>query len=68
MPLDTESILEVIRPVQDPEQQKSLVDLKMILKVAIEGAKVSYTLVLTTPACPLREFIVEDCQKAVKQL
>jgi len=29
---------------------------------------VSFTLVLTTPACPLREFIVEDCQKAVKQL
>jgi ATP-binding protein involved in chromosome partitioning len=29
---------------------------------------VSFTLVLTTPACPLRQFIVEDCEKAVKQL
>lgn len=40
----------------------------MIRNVKVEGDKVSFTLVLTTPACPLREFIVEDCQRAVKQL
>lgn len=66
--LDTQSVLEVLRPVQDPELQKSLVELNMIRNVQIKGTKVSFTLVLTTPACPLREFIVEDCQKAVKQL
>jgi ATP-binding protein involved in chromosome partitioning len=54
MPLDTASILEVLRPVQDPELQKSLVELNMIRNVAIDGGKVSFTLVLTTPACPLR--------------
>jgi ATP-binding protein involved in chromosome partitioning len=68
MTLDTHSVLEVLRPVQDPELQKSLVELNMIRDVAIEGGNVSFTLVLTTPACPLREFIVEDCQRAVKQL
>jgi len=66
--LDTESILEVLRPVQDPELQKSLVELNMIRNVKVDGGKVSFTLVLTTPACPLREFIVEDCQTAVKKL
>ena len=66
--LDTESILEVLRPVQDPELQKSLVELNMIRNVEVEGGNVSFTLVLTTPACPLREFIVEDCQTAVKTL
>jgi ATP-binding protein involved in chromosome partitioning len=66
--LDTKSILEVLRPVQDPELQKSLVDLNMIRNVQVDGGKVSFTLVLTTPACPLREFIVEDCQKAVREL
>lgn len=40
----------------------------MIRNLKIQGGEVSFTLVLTTPACPLREFIVEDCQKAVKQL
>ncbi len=66
--LDTKSILEVLRPVQDPELQKSLVELNMIRNVTVNGGKVRFTLVLTTPACPLREFIVEDCEKAVKQL
>jgi ATP-binding protein involved in chromosome partitioning len=40
----------------------------MIRNLKIDSGHVSFTLVLTTPACPLREFIVEDCQKAVKQL
>ncbi|MEB3882884.1 Mrp/NBP35 family ATP-binding protein [Lyngbya sp. CCY1209] len=66
--LDARSVLEVLKPVQDPELQKSLVELNMIRNVEIDGGDVRFTLVLTTPACPLREFIVEDCQKAVKQL
>lgn len=66
--LDASSVLEVLRPVQDPELRKSLVELNMIRNVKIDNGTVSFTLVLTTPACPLREFIVEDCQKAVKQL
>jgi ATP-binding protein involved in chromosome partitioning len=66
--LDTQAILEVLKPVQDPELQKSLVELNMIRNVAIDNGNVSFTLVLTTPACPLREFIVEDCEKAVKTL
>ncbi len=66
--LSSDSVLEVLKPVQDPELQKSLVDLNMIRNVTIDGGTVSFTLVLTTPACPLREFIVEDCEKAVKQL
>ena len=66
--LDASSVLDVLRPVQDPELRKSLVELNMIRNVTIDNGTVSFTLVLTTPACPLREFIVEDCQKAVKQL
>jgi ATP-binding protein involved in chromosome partitioning len=66
--LDLHSVLEVLRPVQDPELRKSLVEMNMIRNIKIDGSKVSFTLVLTTPACPLREFIVEDCQKAVKKI
>lgn len=66
--LNAESVLEVLRPVQDPELQKSLVELNMIRNVKIADGQVSFTLVLTTPACPLREFIVEDCEKAVRTL
>ncbi len=66
--LDSQSVLEVLRPVEDPELRKSLVELNMIRNVKIDGGKVSFTLVLTTPACPLREFIVDDCKRAVKKL
>jgi ATP-binding protein involved in chromosome partitioning len=66
--LDTAAVLDVLRPVQDPELQKSLVELNMIRDVEVSEGTVRFTLVLTTPACPLREFIVEDCEKAVRQL
>ncbi|MGC8454299.1 Mrp/NBP35 family ATP-binding protein [Cylindrospermopsis raciborskii LB2897] len=66
--LNSQSVLEVLRPVEDPELRKSLVELNMIRNVKIDGGKVSFTLVLTTPACPLREFIVEDCKKAIRNL
>jgi len=66
--LDASAVLEVLRPVQDPELQRSLVELNMIRNVKIDAGKVSFTLVLTTPACPLRQFIMEDCERAVKTL
>lgn len=66
--LDTRSVLEVLKPVQDPELRKSLVELNMIRNVRVEEGDVSFTLVLTTPACPLKQFIMEDCERAVKTL
>ncbi|NEP55616.1 MAG: Mrp/NBP35 family ATP-binding protein [Symploca sp. SIO2G7] len=66
--LDTSSVLEVLRPLEDPELRKSLVELNMIRNVKIDNGDVSFTLVLTTPACPLRKLIVDDCQRAVKKL
>jgi ATP-binding protein involved in chromosome partitioning len=66
--LSSNSVLEVLKPVQDPELQKSLVDLNMIRNIKIDQGMVRFTLVLTTPACPLRQFIVEDCEKAIRTL
>ncbi|MBD2067001.1 Mrp/NBP35 family ATP-binding protein [Leptolyngbya sp. FACHB-671] len=66
--LDSSAVLEVLKPVQDPELRKSLVELNMIRNVKIDNGNVSFTLVLTTPACPLRQFIVEECEQAIKTL
>lgn len=66
--LDIPSVLDVLRPVHDPELRKSLVELNMIRNVEVAAGTVSFTLVLTTPACPLRQFIMEDCERAVKTL
>jgi ATP-binding protein involved in chromosome partitioning len=66
--LSQDTILKVLRPVQDPELRKSLVELNMIRDIQIDAGDVRFTLVLTTPACPLREFIVEDCKRAIQAL
>ena len=66
--LDKQKILEVLRPVKDPELQKSLVELNMIRQIEFEDGKVSFDLILTTPACPLKEMIVADCEAALKKL
>ncbi len=66
--LEKTAVLDVLRPVQDPELRRSLVELNMIRNVQVDGETVRFTLVLTTPACPLRELIVDDCKKAVLTL
>jgi ATP-binding protein involved in chromosome partitioning len=43
--------------VQEPDLRQDLVTLNMIRDVEIEGAYVSFTIVLTTPACPLKDKI-----------
>ncbi len=66
--LNTEEILEVLKPVQDPELRKSLVELNMIRQITVTEGLVKFNLVLTTIACPLKEFIVDECKSVVKKL
>ncbi len=63
-----QQVLDVLRPVQDPELRRSLVELNMIRQVQIQAGRVSFNLVLTTPACPLRQLIEDDCRQAVLSL
>jgi ATP-binding protein involved in chromosome partitioning len=63
-----EIILQALGTVQDPDLKKDLVTLKMIKDVKVEGNKISFQVVLTTPACPLKEKIKTDCLNAVKKV
>lgn len=63
-----EAVLKVLSTVQDPELHKDLVTLKMIKDVEISGVDVSFTITLTTPACPLRAVIEKDARKALSAL
>lgn len=63
--LTKERILESIKTVQDPDLHRDIVSLGMVKEVGIEGGKVSVSVELTTPACPLKEQIKQDVQKAV---
>ena len=60
-----EQILEALRRVEDPELHRDLVSLNMVKEVAIQGVRVSLTIILTTPACPLKSRIEQDVRAAV---
>jgi ATP-binding protein involved in chromosome partitioning len=63
-----EKVLEALSNVQEPDLGKDLVTLNMIRDIEIEGNYVSFTVVLTTPACPLKDLIKNACINAIKLL
>jgi len=66
--MTNEDILKALGNVQEPDLGKDLVTLNMVKDVAIEGNKVSFTVILTTPACPLKDMIKNACINAIKIL
>ncbi len=52
--VSAEEVMDALRGVKDPELQRDVVSLGMIEDLKVEGGRVSFTLNLTTPACPLR--------------
>ncbi|NOX46658.1 MAG: Mrp/NBP35 family ATP-binding protein [Chlorobi bacterium] len=67
MSFTKEQILDALKHVDDPDLKKDLVTLKMIENIKIEGKKVTFDLVLTTPACPLKDLMQKDCEKAIHE-
>lgn len=61
-----QDILEALGTVQEPDLGKDLVTLNMVRDIRIEGRSISFTLVLTTPACPLKELMRRDCERAIR--
>ena len=60
-----EAVMAALSKVQEPELHKDLVTLNMIRDLTIEDGKVAFTIVLTTPACPLRGRIEKEARQAV---
>ena len=60
-----EAILAALGTVEEPDLGQDLVTLDMVKDIEIEGDKVSFTIMLTTPACPFRGKIENDAKKAV---
>jgi ATP-binding protein involved in chromosome partitioning len=63
-----EAVLKALSAVQEPELHKDLVTLNMIREIVINGSTVRFTIMLTTPACPLRDRIKGEAEAAVLQL
>jgi len=60
-----EAVLAALSTVMEPELHRDLVTLNMIRDLTVENSKVAFTVVLTTPACPLRTKIENDARQAV---
>lgn len=63
-----EQVLAALSHVQEPELHQDFVSLNMIENVEISGENVSFTVVLTTPACPLKGQIEAECTAAVMEI
>jgi ATP-binding protein involved in chromosome partitioning len=61
-----EKILAALRNVQEPDLGKDIVTLDMVKDIVIDNNYVSFTVVLTTPACPLKDMIKNACIDAVR--
>src|SRR5450631_116872 len=60
-----EDILNALRKVQEPELHKDLVTLNMVRDLTVESGEVKFTLMLTTPACPLKDKMKLESEQAV---
>lgn len=61
-----EQILDALRNVEEPDLKQDLVTLNMIEDVQVEGKQVRFSVVLTTPACPLKAMIENACRNAIR--
>jgi ATP-binding protein involved in chromosome partitioning len=66
-PLTDANILEALRVVKDPDLHRDIVALNFVRDVKISGKDVSFTIELTTPACPVREELKEASARAIRE-
>ncbi len=66
--ITTTQIEMALGHVNDPDLGRSLTELGMIENIKVEGKKVSFDLVLTTPACPMKKKMSDDCTAAIHEL
>ncbi len=60
-----EKVMDALRYVDDPDLKKDIVTLGMVKDVVVNGKDISFTVVLTTPACPMKDMIHNACMNAV---
>lgn len=61
-----DDVLKALSHVQEPDLGKDLVTLNMVRDIELEGSYISFTIVLTTPACPLKEQLKKACIDAIR--
>ena len=65
MEITVQQVLDALKYVDDPDLKKDLVTLNMVKDVAVDGKNISFSVVLTTPACPMKDMIHNACMNAI---
>ncbi|MEJ5305158.1 MAG: iron-sulfur cluster carrier protein ApbC [Ignavibacteria bacterium] len=68
MKVDKELILKALSNVQDPDLRRDIVTLNMVKDIRIEGNQIFVKVNLTTPACPLKDNIKNDCIREIQKV
>ena len=68
MAVSEASVLDALRAVRDPDLHKDIVALKFVKDLKIDGGRVSFTIELTTPACPVKDQMRDQARSVVAQL
>ena len=68
MMMNEKDIIKALSTVQEPDLGKDIVTLNMVKDVAIADDVVSFTIVLTTPACPLKEVMRTELFNAIQAI
>ena len=66
--VDRDGVLHALRVVIDPDIRKDIVSLGFVKDVSISGSRVSFTIELTTPACPVKDQLRDQAASAVRAL
>lgn len=68
MPPSIEDVLDALRSVKDPDLHRDIVSLGFVKDLHVGGGEVSFKVELTTPACPVKDLLKEQCEEAVGSL
>src|SRR5579862_6672382 len=63
-----DAILDALRSVNDPDLHRDIVTLGFVKDIVVSDKSVAFKVELTTPACPVKDILKEECEKAVLAL
>src|ERR1041384_3875442 len=65
--LSESTVLDALRRVKDPDLHRDIVELNFIKNLSIKGNDVSFTIELTTPACPVRDELKASAERSIRE-
>lgn len=64
--MSEDDVRQALRSVEDPEAGMSVLDLGLVYGIAVEPGKVSVEMTMTSPACPVADYLVDEAAAAIR--